>query len=253
MKRRPRERRQELIEYLVVRGFVSVAEICERFGVSEMTARRDLAWLKEQGLLDRVAGGATPTDMTYFRLPIKARSAQFAEEKVRIGAKAAEFVADGDHLLIDGGSTTAEVAHALHARSGSVVTNALNVASHLVAYTQWEIHVLGGQLSRTSLCFSDPESARLLEHIRVRTFITGAEGVDLRGGLTVSDVREAHSKRLMMQCATRTIVVADHSKLGRTTLAAFADLSEIECLITGVEADPAVVESLRTVVEVMQV
>jgi len=253
MKRRPHERKQALIEYLAARGFVSVAEICERFGVSEMTARRDLAWLKEAGLLDRVAGGATPTDRTYFRFPIKARSAQFAEEKARIGAKAAEYFADGDHVLIDGGSTTAEVARALRDKVGSVVTNALNVASFLVPNERMEVHLLGGQLSRASLCFSDPEEERLLERIRVRTFITGAEGVDLRGGLTVSDVHEAHYKHLMMHCAMRTIVVADHSKLGRTTLAAFADLSEIACLITGVEADPAVVESLRAVVDVVQV
>ncbi len=253
MKLRPSDRKEALIEYLAAEGYASVAAICERFDISEMTARRDLALLQEEGLLDRVRGGATPTDQTYFRFPIRARASRFADEKTRIGVKAAEFVEDGDRILIDGGSTTAEVARALRDKTITVVTNAINIASFLVPYTQVDIHVLGGMLSRASLCFSDPERARSIERIRVRTLITGVEGADLQGGLTVTDVHEAHNKRLMMRSASRTIVVADHSKLGRTALGAFANLAEIECLITGVEADPRIVADLCTAVTVIQV
>ncbi len=249
----PAGRRKAILEVLAKKGFVTVAELGQMFSVSEMTVRRDLAALKEEGLLQRTYGGAVGTDLAFFEVSLNAKMGQFTEQKRRIGRAAAEMVRDGDILLLDSGSTTFEVAKHLKDRRVTVVTNALNIASELSDCRQIELLVVGGLFRWGAMSLVGPQAESFLREVRVDKLFLGVEGVDVHGGLTVPDTIEAHTKRAMIRSAKQTIVVADHSKLGRNTLTTIAPLSEASVLITGEEADPEIVERLSRHIDVLTV
>lgn len=245
------ERQKTIIDFLAEHGFASVAELCQMFSVSEMTIRRDLSELEKQGLLQRTHGGATVAESTFFLISFKAKLTRLVEEKERIGKAAAEMVRDGDVVILDSGSTTTQVARQLKDKRITVVTNAMNIASELLDCPHIEIHLAGGLLKKFPINLVGPQTIAFFKEIRADKLFLGVEGVDVNGGLTVPDVIEAQTKRAMLNSAQQTIVVADHSKLGRSTLSALVPLTKADVLITGKEAAAEVVEQLRQQIKVI--
>jgi len=245
------ERQKIIVDFLAEQGFVSVIELCQKFSVSEMTIRRDLSELERQGLLQRTHGGATVTESAFFQISFKTKLTQFVSEKERIGKAAAEWVRDGDVVILDSGSTTTQVAKHLKDKRITVVTNAMNIASELLDCPQIEIHLAGGLLKKLPINLIGPQTIAFFKEIRADKIFLGVEGVDGNGGLTVPDVIEAHTKRAMIGCALQTIVVADHSKLGRHTLSTIIPLTGADALFTGKEAAEEVVAQLRQQIKVI--
>ena len=249
----PVERQKLIMDILAKQGLASVGQLGLTLSVSEVTIRRDLACLEREALLRRTYGGAVGTDMTFFEVSVNAKMAQFVEEKKRIGKAAADLVQDGDIVFLDAGSTTFEVAKCLRDKHLTVVTNALNIAAEFSVCNQIEIHVIGGVLKRGHMSLIGPQAEAFLKEVRADKLVLGVEGVDVRGGFTVPDVIEAHTKKAMIRSARRTIVVADHSKLGRNTLTTIVPLAEAGLLITDKGADASIVEQLIQHIEVLLV
>ena len=125
----PSQRRQAVLRRLTALGEVGFAELAEEFGVSEMTIRRDVESLEGEGLARRVRGGAISVTSRSYEPPFAIRATTAAQAKMAIGAAAARLVNDGDTIIVDVGTTTLELARALHGRRGvTVVTPALPVA-----------------------------------------------------------------------------------------------------------------------------
>ncbi len=246
----PGERQGAILHYLTEKGFASVAVLAEEFSVSEMTIRRDLAELEKQRVLQRTYGGATVYDSAFFEVSLQAKTTQFVEEKRRIGKAASDLVKDGDIVILDAGSTTMLVAKFLKTKRITVITNALNVAADLSDCPDIQIYVAGGHLRQGVLAIVGPETAAFFENIRADKMFMGAEGIDIRGGVMVPDPTEAHTKRAMVNSAKEVIVVADHSKIGRSTLSTIVPLAKVAALITGYEAESAQLDELRTYVEI---
>ncbi len=249
----PAERQKAILDYVARKGFASVANLAQRLSVSEMTVRRDLSELEEQGLLTRTWGGAGVAESAFFEISLEAKVSQFVGEKERIGKAAAEMIQDGDVVLLDSGSTTTQVAKHLKDKRITVVTNALNIASELLNCQQIEVLVAGGMLRKGSLCLIGPQTDAFFKDVRSDKLLLGVEGVDVRAGLTVPDMIEAHSKRAMVSSAQQVIVVADHSKLGRNTLGTIIPLAEADYLITGSEGSEEIAGQIRQHVEVITV
>ena len=249
----PAKRRKAILSHLAKQGFASVADLCQTFDVSEMTIRRDLSELEGQGLLQRTFGGAVATEPAFFEISINAKMSQFVEEKERIGKAAAELVKDGDTVLIDAGSTTTQIAKNLHDKRITVIAGGLNIAAELSGSHHVDLLILGGILRKGFLSMVGPQAEAFLKNVRVDKLFLGVEGVDVDGGLTVPDVIDSHTKRAMVKCAKQTIVVADHSKLGRNTLSTIASLDEADLLITDVGASEEIVEQLKQHIEVILV
>ena len=249
----PEERQKAIGSYLAQKGFASVAELCERFSVSEMTVRRDLDVLQEQGILRRTYGGAAPAEAAFFEVSLLAKMKEFVQEKERIGAAAAGMVRDGQTVLLSGGSTCHQVAKHLKKRRISVVTNAINIASELVSGPHIRTLVAGGILLPGPACLVGPQAVAFLKEVQADVLFLGVEGISVEGGPTLPDVIEADTDRAMMASARRTVVVADHSKLGRNALIAIAPLNRIDLIITGSESDEAAVEELKRHVQVQLV
>lgn len=241
----PLERQVKIRDFLVKNGFASVEDLSKEFHVSEMTIRRDLDELHRQGLIQRIYGGAMNNDRAFFEMSVTAKASQFAYEKEKIGKAAAEMVKDGETILLDSGTTTLEVARNLRYKKITLITNALNVAVELSVCPDIEILVAGGILRKNALNTVGPQTDVFIKELHVDKVFLGVEGVDPDSGISVPDSINAHCKQLMMSIAQESIVVADHSKLGRTTTAAIAPLYKVDLVITDDQVDPQIVEKIK--------
>jgi DeoR/GlpR family transcriptional regulator of sugar metabolism len=214
-----------------VRGFAALEELVRELGVSESTVRRDLDALEEQGSAKRTHGGVLYAG----GMP---RLAEFDERqpanwaaKRAIAAKAAELIGDGETVLLDGGTTTYEVARLLVGRSLQVVTNSLPVANLFASESRSDLVLLGGYVSpRTGVCLG-PYANELLGRLHVTTTVLSAAGI-AEEGLFNAHLLLAETEQAMLRAAGRVMVVADSSKFGRKSLTLVAPLAEIDAFVS---------------------
>jgi len=225
------DRRARLLDMIRIRGFASIEEITHELGISESTARRDLDVLEEQGAARRTHGGVLYAG----GVP---RLAEFGERqpanwaaKRAIATRAAEEIADGETVLLDGGTTTYEVARLLVGRPLQVVTNSLPVANLFASESRTDLVLLGGYVSpRTGVCLG-PYANELLGRLHVTTTVLSAAGIDAEG-LFNAHLLLAETEQAMLQAAGRVIVVADSSKFGRKSLTLVAPLEAIDLVVS---------------------
>ena len=225
------DRRQRLLELIRVRGFAALDELVRELGVSESTVRRDLDALEEQGSARRTHGGVLYAG----GMP---RLAEFDERqpanwaaKRAIAARAAEVIGDGETVLLDGGTTTYEVARLLVGRPLQVVTNSLPVANLFASESRSDLVLLGGYVSpRTGVCLG-PYANELLGRLHVTTTVLSAAGV-ADEGLFNAHLLLAETEQAMLRAAGRVIVVADSSKFGKKSLTLVAPLSDIDLVVS---------------------
>ena len=252
----PDERRARMLAVIQEQAFARVSDLGNRFGISEVTVRNDLAALAERGRIHRVRGGAIPRAALGHERPFEESVSSHALEKLAIGRAAAEMIGDGDSVLIDVGSTAVAAAHALadrtELRDVVVFTNGLKTALELEhAVPRITVVVLGGTLRPLQHSLVDPLATHILERVSVGTLLLGCNGVHPTGGVTNINLPEAEIKRRMLGIASRRIVLADGSKIGRIELAHLCRVDEIDMVITGESANEAIVDSLREHCEVL--
>jgi DeoR/GlpR family transcriptional regulator of sugar metabolism len=226
-----RERRSRLLDVIRIRGFASLDELVRELGVSESTIRRDLDALAEQGAARRTHGGVLYAG----GMP---RLAEFDERqpanwpaKRSIAARAAEIIGDGETVLLDGGTTTYEVARLLVGRPLQVVTNSLPVANLFASESRSDLVLLGGYVSpRTGVCLG-PHANELLGRLHVTTAVLSAAGIS-EEGLFNAHLLLAETEQAMIRAAGRVIVVADSSKFGRKSLTLVAGLDMVDTLVS---------------------
>ncbi|MGI6130437.1 MAG: DeoR/GlpR family DNA-binding transcription regulator [Bacillota bacterium] len=230
------ERYIAVLELVKRKGTVAVEEIASTFGISESTARRDLAFLASRNLLRRIHGGAVSSERNGHVLPFNARLEQDHDEKLRIARAAAGFVKPGMQIAVDGGTTTSMlVPFILHVDRLTVITNSLQTASELTANDNIKVFALGGEVDAVSLSTSGSWTTSQLEDVRVDVAFLGVAGVHTEAGLSSGLFEQVHTKRSLIARANRTIVLADHTKIGQTSLFVVTPLSAVSSIITGVE------------------
>jgi DeoR family fructose operon transcriptional repressor len=224
------ERRNQLLEMVRSRGFASLPELAERLNVSESTVRRDLDYLEEVGSAKRTHGGVFYTGPSPKLPPFDERQPAQWDKKKLIAEQAAGLVEDGDTILLDGGSTTYEVARLLVGRRLQIVTNALGVANLFASNANNDLVIVGGYVyPRTGVALG-PYANEMLERLNVRRTILSVSGVNDRGFFN-SNLLLVETERAMMRAADEVIVVADSTKFGRQSLSHLCALSEIQHLV----------------------
>ncbi len=246
-------RHSAIIDFLLKERAASVTRLSTEFAVSEMTIRRDLVELEEQGLVQRTHGGAKPNETRLHELSWKVKIGQFVEEKKRIGQAAADLISDGDTILLDTGSTTAQIVPHLAKKQITAITNALTIAVELANFPQIQTFVAGGMLRKGPLSLIGPQTEAFLRGLNVDKLFLGVDAIDIEAGYTVPNLLDAHTKQTMMKCARQIIVVADHSKLQNRVLAPVAPIQAAHLLITDSGAPAALINQLRAHVEVLVV
>lgn len=231
------ERRQRVLELVGARGFIALQDLAREVQVSESTLRRDLDFWHQQGLLRRTHGGAIYVGDNGTLPALDERTSRQLEEKQAVAATAAARIQDGETVLLDGGTTTLEVARLLVGRPLQIVTNSLPIANLFAARAETDLVLLGGYVyPRTGVALGAP-AVRMMEDLHVHQTILSVGGLDERG-LYNSNLLLVDCERQMMRCADEVCVVADHTKVGRSALAFLCAWSEIDTLII----DPTLTE-----------
>jgi DeoR family transcriptional regulator, aga operon transcriptional repressor len=239
----------ELLELLAAAGQLQVEDAAQALGVSAATIRRDFEDLASQQMLTRIRGGAVAQGVTY-DLPLRYKTERRPSEKQRIAAVAAGLVRPGQVVGLNGGTTTTEVARALATRPDlnagpppvlTIVTNALNIATELAVRQHIKIVTTGGVARPQSYELTGPLATGVLEQVTLDVAILGVDAIDAVAGATAHHEGEASINRLMARQASRVVIVADSSKVGRRAFARICTAREIDVLVTdkGIATDDA--------------
>ncbi|WP_432574206.1 DeoR/GlpR family DNA-binding transcription regulator [Kineococcus sp. SYSU DK005] len=240
------ERHQAILETARAAGRVEVTALAEALDVTAETIRRDLTALERHGLVRRVHGGAIPVERLGTELAVGERQGVFSAEKERIAKTAVAELPDGGTVVVDAGTTTARLAELLPTdRDLVVVTHGLQVAQALATRPNVTLHLVGGQVRPRTLAAVGSWAERALAEVFADVCFLGTNGLSVERGLTTPDLAEAGVKRALMRAARRTVVLADHSKLGRDDFAHVADLEGVDTVITDSGADPDVVADVE--------
>lgn len=226
------ERQEVLLRRLTDTGRIDAAALAAELGVSNESVRKDLALLEERGLLRRVHGGAILLHELRSEPGIESRTS-FAAQKRAIARAALEHVPTGGSILLDAGSTTAQLAAVLPADSALFVcTNSLPIASALTELPAVTVQSLGGTVRRQSRAGVGPLTVGALAAVNVDVAFLGANAVSATRGLTTPDEQEGMTKKAMFGAARRRILLADSSKFGRERLHRYAELTDLDLVIT---------------------
>ncbi len=239
------ERRTRLLEIIQRQGFASLLDLAEELQVSESTIRRDLAHLEKEGGAKRTHGGAFYAGPSPHLAHFTHGQAAQWDEKKAIASAAAAMVSDGDTILLDGGSTTYELAQLLTGRPLQVVTNSLPVANLFSGATNVELLVIGGYVHPRSGAIHGPYADEMLKSLRVRKAMLSAAAIDQQG-LYNSNHMLASTQAAMIESGEKVIFLADSTKFGRQSLAPICDLGKIDCLVVDEHLDAAWQKELTT-------
>ncbi len=229
------ERQQSIAQLLSRRGRLSVADLAQEYDVTTETVRRDLSALERAGVVRRVHGGAVPAgSLTVLESAVSDRDQAQSEEKDRIAKAALAFLpARGGSVLLDAGTTTARLAGQLPGDTRlTVYTNAVPVAARLAGSAGVELHLLPGRVRTTTQAAVGEDTVDALRLLRADVAFVGTNGLSLDHGLSTPDQSEASTKRAMVRCAHQVVALADSSKLGREHTVRFAELADIDVVVT---------------------
>lgn len=225
-------RQVEIIALARGNGRVGVEELAERFRVTQQTIRRDLNELCDQRALTRVHGGAIAASSVH-NLAYEARRLVSQPHKRLIGEAAAALIPAHSSLFINIGTTTEEVARALHKHDGLlVITNNLHVATELYRHPGLELVVAGGSVRRADGAIIGAPTVATISQFQVDTAVIGTSAIGPDGTLLDFDLREVRVSRAIIEHASRVVLVADSTKFARRAPVKVAHLSEVHTLVT---------------------
>jgi len=226
------ERHAAIMSALRVQDSVTVTELAGRYHVSEMTIRRDLDELAQQGVVRRIRGGALSLLLRGEEAPFAAREHEADDIKRRIGAEVAALLADGEAVLLDGGTTALEVARALHDRRLTVVPLAMQPAVELSTAPRVRLVLPGGDVRPGELNLRGPLTESSIRGLRFDTAVLGCCGLSAEHGLTAHDLPEVAVKQAAIASARRVIAACDSGKFSRTGFGAVCALSALSAVVT---------------------
>jgi DeoR family transcriptional regulator, fructose operon transcriptional repressor len=240
------ERQQEILRRARAAGRVDVVRLADDLDVTSETIRRDLTVLERAGVVRRVHGGAIPIERLGFEPALAARDAVQTVEKERIAKAAIAELPDGGAIIIDAGTTTGRLVDLFPTEHEfTVVVNSPPLATALAMRPNLTVIILGGRVRRRTLAAVDDMGLHPLANLHVDVAFMGTNGLSVECGLTTPDPAEASVKRAMIRAARRTVLLADHTKIGTDHFARFGSLDDVDLLITDSGLDDAVTEELE--------
>jgi DeoR family fructose operon transcriptional repressor len=254
------ERRSRIQEMLARQASVTITELVDTFGTSEMTIRRDLDELEARGVCQRIYGGAISLRVNTYRTPSNAgyptyslREQCCAAEKTAIGRRAAALVQPGDLIAIDSGTTASHLAYALRDTEPiTVITNSIGVLAQLYDVTSISLISPGGTLSiETStasggdMSFVGPIAAAALRSLRPKRAFIGTSGLSVADGVFNVGLFQAEIKRTLIEIAEEVILISDHTKFGQVSGFSVAGMRSFHKIITDIHAPERDVAELR--------
>ena len=228
----PARRRSEMALFIQQNGGADTDTLARHFGISVMTARRDLKILEQENMLKLTWGGAVPLNFLPHEIPYASKAATMLDAKKAIAAMAAEMVQDDSCIMLDAGTTTLELADALRARFVTVITPDLQIALLLASSPTVTVHLTGGWVDPVSRSCNDQFAVDFLRGINVTQAFIGANAWDASRGATTSSTAKMQIKKQMMERAEQSILLADSSKFGAFSPWTVGSLADFSCIVS---------------------
>lgn len=237
------KRIHEIENYINEKETVSLIELSSQFDVSLNTIRRDINYLEESGAIKKVYGGVTSThgqELTSYDF----RTTKFSEEKERIAKLAASLIEEGDLIFIDSGTTTSPILKYINNNIAfTVLTNNLDVMIEASKHSNIELIVLGSRYyPKTRSFLKTVTSADVAEYYNISKAFMAATGVSIKNGLTNSDFHEHEIKRAIARRTNEMYILADSSKFEKSTLLTYAELKDVDKIITNERLDDHIID-----------
>ena len=231
----PNQRRDKILELLKEDGSAKVVDLARIFKVTEVTIRQDLEKLEKDGLVTKEHGGAYLKNVEDQVRTFSLGNQENIDKKERIATKCLEFIESGDSIILDSGSTTTEIAKKLRGyKNLTVITNALNIALILGAEPGIEVIMTGGEFKPPTLSLTGQKAADFFKGINVQKLFLATAGISLKSGLTYPSISDLVVKKAMIDAADTIYLVADSTKIGKSSFASLGALSLINYIITDV-------------------
>ncbi len=244
--RNAEKRREEILNAIRANGKVRVTELSVKYGISEVSIRKDLEILEERGQLARVHGGAVGFEKMYVNMDLEERARTNAEAKRRLADAVARLVEDNDTLMMNAGTTLSYVLRAIKGKHNiSVVTNSIPNANEAALYSSFHVILLGGELDPKYQFTYGKNAEEQLRQYHATKCILSVDGVRADAGLTLYYANEAALAKRMMESSDNVIIAADASKIGKSAFAQIENVSAGQILVTTESADRAELERLR--------
>jgi DeoR family transcriptional regulator of aga operon len=227
------DRRMKILEILETEGQAKVPFLSKKFDVTEVTIRNDLDNLEQKGLLIRTRGGALKAQKVGIDYNLEIKRKKNQKEKEAIGKKAAKLVNNGETIILDSGTTTMEIAKNLSEKKDlTVISNALNIVSHLVNLPDIKVVVPGGYLRKESLSLIGHSAEQELKNYYCDKLFIGVDGIEATYGISTPNAEEAYLNKVMISIAKEVVVVADSSKFLKKSFAFISSMDKITTVIT---------------------
>lgn len=227
------DRREKILQLITQQGKVKVIELSRLFCISEVTIRNDLSELEAAGMLERVHGGAISTYKSYYNMSLHDRMETNKDEKRKIASEAAKMISDGDTIMINSGTTTLFAAQELkNIKNLTVVTNSLVISQEMGHYKNIHVILLGGNVNAQYQFTYGDDTISQLKRYKADKLILSVDGISQEEGITTYHHFEAEVNRQMISRVNKTIVVADFTKIGRTSFAYIDSLENVDFLVT---------------------
>ena len=244
------DRIERIRQILEEQGNASTVFLAKSFGVSESSIRRDVNHMISSGKytnLSRVYGGVVVKDSAEdHEYMFELKLALNRELKTPIARAAGQFVADGDHLIIDSGTTCLCLAQHLYNKEGlRVITLDIKIAEELSKHRSIECNIVGGVIRPGYYTVGGIRALHNLESFSATKVFMSVDAIDLEHGITNASEFEVGVKQRLIQMASRVYVLADHTKIGRHTLYRVAPMSTVHTIITDGQLDQSVAEAIR--------
>ena len=228
------ERKRYILNELQRNGSVVITDLAERIQVSSMTIRRDLNAMAEDGMVTLEHGGAVLNNGSLFECNMSFKS------------ECMEYINEGDSIFLDAGTTPNEVAVLLRGkRNISVLTHSLMVANTTANMRNIKLIMCPGEFRENSMAFLGPLTDDFIQHFQIDTLFLSLEGIDLNDGLSVVDVQDGHTKKVLVEKAKRVICIADHSKFNKSFFYKIAPVADVDLVVTDTGLDAATQELFR--------
>ena len=239
------QRKQHILEVLRRDGQVIAKRLSQELGLSEDTIRRDLRELAQDGLLQRVHGGALPASPAV--VDFAGREELSINAKRMIGRAAALLIKDGQVVFVDGGTTAVQLVRQLpRALRATIVTHSARIAVELVAHPNVEVILIGGRMFKHSIVSVGAVALEAISHIRADMYFMGVTGIHPDAGLSTGDLEEAYVKQAFCKRAADTYVLASQEKLGAASQYVVVALTEVSGLIVDAAVSDEVLLPYRT-------
>jgi DeoR/GlpR family transcriptional regulator of sugar metabolism len=244
------ERKKSILEKLEREGKVYVSDLSLDYNISEVTIRKDLQELEDQGSLHRVHGGAilVQPEKTAVESTLDQLAALHKAEKQMIAKAAVPYVEDGDSLLFDTSTSAREVARLLMKepfKNLTIITTSLQLSQELAVCRNIQVIQIGGLVRSTLYTTMGPIATETLRELHVDKSFIGVNGIDPKVGLTTQNLLECEVKRNIINASTQSFVLADYSKMYCITMSVIVPVTGVDHIITDKNSPAEIIHQLR--------